>query len=95
MGRQFAADISQSEIPLEAQLEFHLRVNHFPPVPASMVQVCVQAIEAYWDNDSDRLIKLPEGVGYKGLTAAPAWAVCEAHHLGAWTWEYDYDEVNG
>jgi (2Fe-2S) ferredoxin len=27
---------------------------------------------------------MPEGVSYKGLDTAPAWAIVEQHHLEAW-----------
>jgi len=69
---------------LEQGLTWHLRSNHFPPVPVSMVPICIQAIDAYAEEDYDREISLPEGVGYKGLTVAPAWAIVEQHHLDAW-----------
>ncbi len=35
-------------------------------------------------NETDREIKMPEGVSYKGLDTAPAWAIIEQHHLEAW-----------
>jgi hypothetical protein len=73
-----------NEVTLEQQLAWHLQSNHFPPVPANMVQPCIEAIDAYNDEDYQKLISLPEGVGYRGLTAAPASAIIEAHHLDAW-----------
>lgn len=69
---------------LEQSLTWHLQSNHFPPVPKSMVPICIAALEAYGEEDYDRLIPLPEGVGYKGLTVAPANAIVEQHHLEAW-----------
>jgi hypothetical protein len=49
-----------------------------------MVQPCIEAIDAYWDEDLDHMIDLPEGVFYRGSDKAPAWAIIESHHLGAW-----------
>lgn len=69
---------------IEQALEWHLKSNHFPPVPASMVQPCLEAIDAYWEDDLERLISLPEGVGYRGLTVAPARAIIINHHLDPW-----------
>lgn len=69
---------------LEQQLQWHLRSNHFPPIPLSMVQPCIEAIDAFWEDNLDKLISLPEGVGYKGLTVAPARAIIIEHHLDAW-----------
>lgn len=79
-------------IPLEQQLAWHLQSNHFPPIPVSMVVPCEEAIQAYWEDDLDRMISLPEGVGYRGLTAAPARAIIIEHHLDAWCEEEDYEE---
>jgi hypothetical protein len=76
---------------LEGAIEWHLRSNHFPPVPSSMVQPCIEAIDAYWEDDLDKLISLPEGVGYRGLTVAPARAIIINHHLEAWLEEGEDD----
>jgi hypothetical protein len=54
-----------------------------------MVQPCIDAIDAYYDEDYDRFIAMPEGVFYKGMSHAPARAVIEQHHLSFWLpdWE--------
>jgi hypothetical protein len=49
-----------------------------------MVTPCIEALEAYWEDDTDREITMPEGVSYKGRNTAPAWAIIEQHHLEAW-----------
>jgi hypothetical protein len=84
MGATTARDLAESNVTLESQLYYHLRVNHFPPVPATMVQVCIDAIDAINEWDPYREIDLPEGVGYKGRDTAPAIAIAQAHHLDAW-----------
>ncbi len=71
-------------LDLDTALSWHLSSNHFPPVPLTMVQACKEAIWACNGGDADKLISLPEGVGYRGLTAAPAWAIVKGHHLAAW-----------
>lgn len=81
-------------VSLERQIAWHLRGNHYPPVPEIMVQTCVAAIEA-WNarRDVDEKVALPEGVSWRGQTEAPAWAIIDAHHLDAWCEsddEYDY-----
>lgn len=85
----FAAD---ETLTLSQQLEWHLTSNHFPPIPKSMVIPCEEAIQCFWEDDIDRMISLPEGVGYKGLTAAPARAIIVEHHLDAWCYEEDSEE---
>ena len=72
-------------LDIETQIGIHLRSNHYPPVPSSMIGPCIEAIDAVndlglWDFE----IPMPEGVTYKGLTTAPAHAIIEAHHLDAW-----------
>ena len=72
-------------LDLETQIGIHLSSNHYPPVPKFMVAPCIEAIDAV--NDAglwDLEIPMPEGVTYRGLTTAPAWAIIEQHHLQAW-----------
>jgi hypothetical protein len=84
MGRIYAEGITETDLSLADQIRWHLTGNHFPPIPVSMVPVCIAALDAANEEDWDRMISLPEGVGYKGLTAAPAHAIIEQHHLDPW-----------
>jgi hypothetical protein len=89
MGLNTAIDLAEN-LDLEMAIGYHLQGNHYPPVPLSMVQPCIDAIDAYYDEDYDRLIDMPEGVSYRGRDKAPASAIIEAHHLEAWLPETDY-----
>jgi len=89
MGYNTALDLAES-FDLDQAILIHLQSNHYPPVPASMVQPCIDAIDAYYDGDYDRSIKLPEGVSWRGQDTSPASALIEAHHLEAWLPETDY-----
>ena len=85
MGSVTSLGIIDSVLDLETQLLYHLKANHYPPVPAEMVTACIDAIDAFYDEDFDRDIEMPK-VGdfqilYKGSTSAPAWAIVEQHHL--------------
>ena len=84
MGSVTALGIQDSVLDLETQIAYHLQGNHYPPVPLSMVQPCIEAIDAYYDNDAMRFIAMPEGVFYKGMSHALAWAIIEQHHLDFW-----------
>jgi len=84
MGSNFAHDLANGDLDLSTAIGIHLTSNHYPPVPKSMVMPCMEAIEAYWYDEIDREITLPEGVLYKDKTTAPAWAIVEQHHLEAW-----------
>ena len=87
MGSLQAQEMSEL-LPLEQAIEWHLTSNHFPPIPKSMVPVCIEAIQHANEGNFDKLVALPEGVGYKGLTVAPVLAIIEQHHLDNWV-EYE------
>lgn len=86
MGRIFAEEIAGMELSLEAKVEMHLKANCYPPVPSYMVEPCVKAIEimqdAQWDDaNPSEPIALPEGVSWKGMPTAPAYALVENFRL--------------
>lgn len=91
MGHITAMDFADMDIDIDLALTWHLTSNHYPPVPTSMIEPCKAAIDAYWAGDTDEMIPMPEGVTYRGMNEAPAWAIIDQHHLGAWTTDYDYD----
>ena len=94
MGYTTAQELAEI-LDLEGSLKMHLTANHYPPVPTSMIPVCIAAIDAYHDEDYEKEISLPEGISWRGKTSAPASAIVEAHHLDAWlphAWDCDcYD----
>ena len=89
MGSTLANELADGTLGLdmESAIGMHLRGNHYPPVPLSMVPVCIEAIDAYWEDDLNRAIELPEGISWRGETHAPAYAIIESHHLDAWCTE--------
>ena len=89
MGYTTALDLS-TEFDLEQGIAYHLQGIHYPPVPLSMVQPCIDAIDAFYDEDYNKLIAMPEGVLYRGEKFAPASAIIEQHHLDAWLPESEY-----
>lgn len=85
MGSVTAIGLADTVLDLETQLLYHLKGNHYPPVPAEMVQPCIEAIDAFYEEDFNRMIDMPM-VGdfqilYKNSKQAPAWAIVEQHHL--------------
>ena len=88
MGSVTALGIQDTVLDLETQILYHLKGNHYPPVPAEMVKPCIEAIDAFYDEDYNRMIEMPM-VGdfqilYKGMTHAPASAIVDQHHLDFW-----------
>ena len=91
--QEFAALTEQGAIPLEQSIRWHLRANHYPPVPESMVAPCIEAIQivesSQWgDTDQSDPVTLPDGISWRGQDTAPAWAIVESHHLESFIrWE--------
>lgn len=83
MGYLNASSMIQ-ETDSKTAIEWHLQSNLYPPVPLTMVEPCLQAIDACWDEDYHRHIELPAGVLYRGEPTAPAHAIVEQHRLEAW-----------
>ena len=87
MGSNLSSELASGEldISLERSIAIQLQGNHYPPVPLTMVQPCIEAINSVNDNsDWNKLIELPEGITWRGETSAPAHAIIEAHHLSDW-----------
>jgi hypothetical protein len=102
MGRMTAMDIATTDVSLEQQLSWHLSGNHYPPIPQSMIPVCIEAIDAYWEEDYNRLIQLPiDGVDRDGnpfqikwrdgSTSVSASQAIQSLRLDAWCVD-DYED---
>ena len=87
MGSLQAQEMAEM-LSIEDALAWHLRSNHYPPIPLSMVKPCMEAIDAMLEDEPYRVIDLPEGVTYKGDECAPAWIISDQHHLDPW-WSQD------
>lgn len=91
MGR-LSAESMLEQTDLRTALTWHLKANHYPPVPESMVQPCLDAIDAYWEDDLHANINLPSPIRWRGQNTAPAYAIIEAHHLDAFLETGDGEE---
>ena len=80
----------------ELAMIYHLRSNHYPPVPVSMVKPCLSAIEYANAGEWDKRIRLPNGITFKGKKTALVRDMVEAHHLEAFLEPdedyFDYEE---
>jgi hypothetical protein len=92
MGLNTALDLSTIETSIEQQIALHFRANCYPPVPVMMVQPAVDAIDAYWEEDYNKMISLPAGVSYRGKDEVAATEIISALRLDAWCYEDDFEE---
>ena len=91
MGMNTAMDLAGSQMTIEDQLSIHFRSNCYPPIPLQMIPTAVEAIDAYWEEDLNRMIPLPEGVTFRGEDEVSAINVIRSYRLDAWCMEDDDD----
>lgn len=87
MGLMNAISMAATDLSIEDQIGWHLQYNHYPPVCSSMVEPCIQAIEAAVAQELDREIELPEGIAFKDGRTVLAYQVVESLHLDSWIQE--------
>jgi hypothetical protein len=88
MGLSTAMGIADSELTIEQQIGWHFSSNCYPPIPSVMIPVAIAAIDAYWEEDLDSLIPLPEGVQFRdGSESVSARQAIESLRLDAWCME--------
>lgn len=86
MGYMHASELASGEFvqDLNQQLAMHFVSNCYPPIPAIMIPVAVQAIVAVNDGDYDLAIDLPEGVEFRGSRSVTAGNAVNGLFLNAW-----------
>jgi hypothetical protein len=85
MGLSTAMGIADTNVSLEQQIGWHFSSNCYPPIPSQMIPVAIAAIDAYWEDDLETLIPLPEGVSFRdGSTSVSAYQAIESLRLDAW-----------
>lgn len=62
MGNELARDIAQAPMSLEQKLSWHLQANHYPPVDAAFIPVCIEAIELAKMNAWNHTLEYPNGL---------------------------------
>ncbi len=81
MGSLAAQDMVEWCPDLDVALEWHLRSNHFPPLPYGLIPIAKEAIalanKGEWDKEIDMH-------GYHESPTLPVYLVIGAMHLDAW-----------
>lgn len=80
---EMAAMVRAGGTGLRPALGWHLRFNHYPPLPESLIDVAEKAIDHVNEGEEDALIELPQGIvrGDTGEKTVRAWWVIEHLHL--------------
>lgn len=89
---EMANDSSVAFPNKDSILSWHLRSNHYPPVPLSMLPVCKEAIDKANDGLWDEMVDLPKGITWRDNDYAPVREIIEAHHLDAFLRRIDDDD---
>jgi hypothetical protein len=87
MGMMTALDLQEQGLTLEQQLSIHFSSNCYPPIPQGMIPTAIAAIDAYWEEDYNKMILLPEGVSFRGQSEVSARNVVQSYRLDAWLME--------
>lgn len=89
MGMMTALELAESNMDIYSQVGIHLASNCYPPVPAEMLEPCVNAIDLVVIGDPQGEVKMPEGTTWRGMQYAPAEAIVENFRLWAWIGDYE------
>jgi hypothetical protein len=84
MGISYAEGLREMGVSLEQEIGMHFTHNCYPPIPAQMIPIAIEAIELVNFDSGELDIDLPEGVSFKGETSVSAYAVVESFSLWAW-----------
>ena len=85
MGYATAVGLTDTDLSLEDQISIHFSSNCYPPIPQIMIPVAVAAIDAYYEEEFAKVIKLPEGVQFRnGEDWVFASQAIESLRLDAW-----------
>jgi hypothetical protein len=93
MGFATAVGLTDTDLTLSDQISIHFSSNCYPPIPKVMIPVAIEAIDAYYEEDYAKVIKLPEGVQFRnGEDWVSASQAIESLRLDAWCQEIDWSD---
>jgi hypothetical protein len=69
------------DIQLTNYLETHLRYNHYPPMPLSLVDTCKRAIRKADRGKMTKQVRLPKGATLEGHRTMAVYDVLDWLHL--------------
>lgn len=79
---EMAEAIKKDWLDLGTALHWHLRSNHYPPLPRALIETAKTAIERANTGDFDSMIELPKGIAFRAKTTMSVKDVVESLRLG-------------
>jgi hypothetical protein len=91
MGNAFASELATEDfgLTLEQAIGIHFSSNHYPQIPATMIPVAIEAIDNANEGNWNKMVRLPEGVSFRGYPMAKTVDIVEQHHLHNWIEDED------
>ena len=80
MGSMAAQEMAEHGGVNEMTMRWHLTSNHYPPLSERLIEPALAAVEAFNEEDPDRVIDMG-GELQNGLTEMPAWRIVDGLHL--------------
>jgi len=88
MGNMQAMDmadaINKKWIDLGTALHWHLRYNHYPPLPVALIETAKTAIERANEGDFDSQIELPQDISFRGRSKMSVYDAVEYMRLNTY-----------
>jgi len=86
-----APKLAKSDDPLEQQLDKHFVWNHFPPVPAALIPLAIDAIRMINMGQEKESCAIPGEYVVTGDPNKSPTAYEIANALGLWAWQCECD----
>ena len=78
---EFAGMVREGSVVLDAALHWHLRSNHFPPLPLALIEVAKAAIQKANNEEYEAEIDMPDGISFRDAGKATVYQLIESMHL--------------
>jgi len=93
MGSLSAIAMTDEELglSLEQQISLHFKTNCYPPIPQQMVPTAIEALDNANNGEWQNMIKLPEGVTFRGYNEVATYQVIDSYYLAHWVIESELE----
>jgi hypothetical protein len=79
------------DLTLEQQISLHFQTNCYPPIPQEMIPTAIEALDNANSGDWQAMIRLPEGVTFRGYDEVATYHVIDSYYLAHWVIESELE----